>query len=73
MKKEFPHPLRVWLDRRRITLPVFAATHGIPFRTLYDQLEARGDPRLSTLLAIEKATKTVTLAKQAKWLTAKRA
>lgn len=62
------HPLRVWLNRRKISLPQFAASSGIKQRTLYESVEGERDPKLSTLQAIETATSgAVTVAKQAAW------
>lgn len=67
MKKEL-HPLRVWVNRRKISLPQFAVMSGIKQRTLYDSIEGERDPKLSTLQAISDATDgAVTVARQAAW------
>lgn len=57
-----------------MSIETFATKHTIAFRALYDQCDGKLDPRLSTLLAIEKATKkAVTVQMIANWFRRRRA
>lgn len=51
-----PHPLRVWLTTTATAIRPFCKDNEISFRALYEQFDG-ADPRLSTLVAIERATK----------------
>ncbi len=67
MEKE-PHPLAAWLKRRKSTVYRFKEETGIPFFSLYQHIRGNGDPKLSTMLAIEEKTgRAVTAEKQVKW------
>jgi hypothetical protein len=68
MRAAKPHPLKVWLKANVVAVEDFGAKHSISFNALYGQFGSKKDPRLSTLLAIEKATKReVTVQMVADW------
>lgn len=53
---------------KSVSVEAFSVQHRIPFRALYYQFIAEKDPKLSTLLAIQKATKrAVTVQDIATW------
>lgn len=69
MKKPL-HPLDYWLLDQDMSLPVFGKTHDLALRALYNLVDERRQvsPRLSTLLAVEAATKRkVTVQAMANW------
>lgn len=67
MKKEL-HPLAAWLERRKTSVYRFKEETGLPFFSLYQHIQGKGDPKLSTMLAIEEKTgQAVTAEKQVKW------
>jgi predicted transcriptional regulator len=68
MTKKTDHPLKKWLDGRRVSVPQFADKTGIPFRTLYDTIAGIKWPNLDTMLAIQAGTDDeVSVQTQANW------
>lgn len=71
MKKDKLHPLDYWLLDKDMSLPAFAAAHGIKLRALYNHVDPdwAGSPILSTMQAVEKATKgAVSVQQQSNWM-----
>ena len=70
MSDDDPHPLKKWLERKKLSIYRFAVDNDIAFRTLYDHVSGRHKAvELATALKIENGTDgAVTAHKQAAWL-----
>lgn len=65
------HPLRMWLEKRDISVEQFAEDNELAFTTIYNHLRATYTPSVKVLQAIEAATDgDVTIRKQLEWFNA---